>query len=300
MGLTELLHPVRGNLTWVGQWVRETAHAMPDGDATNSNEGTWYLHPEQHLVECTAALVILWLMLRGARVQPKGTALTPTVARRSPLDWLMGGGLFLSWVMMGYWKAISGLPRDPNTYERLWFMLMPCHLLTPVVGFLCLARGRLATITFNLMLYWMHFPTLGLASPDTRDYQHYGEIEFYWLQHSLLFLAPIVLLAERQFPVWRFDAGVARLALAIPFTLFFHLFVSVSFIRGINLNFMLSPPSAKALVMMGPYYRIGFSLSAAALTYASRFVMGLLENPLSAVATALGGGHPSSPKRKDA
>lgn len=296
MGLTELLHPVRGNLTWVGQWVREVAHAMPDGGARNSNEGTWFLHPEQHLVECAVAVVFVWVLLSRARVRPTGSAPAPAVGRRSLLDWAMAGGLFVSWAMMCYWKAISGLPRDPDTYERLWFMLMPCHLLTPVVGLLCIARGRLATLTFNLMLYWMHFPTLGLASPDTRDYKHFGEVEFYWVQHILLFLAPFVLLAERRFPLWKLDAAVACLAVAIPLTLFFHLFVAISFIRGINLNFMLSPPAAKALLMMGPYYRIGFSLTATVLCFISRPVMGLLADPLQRLAAAVGGGRPSKHK----
>lgn len=187
----------------LGMWLKNISYPMRDGVPFNSNEGTWYLDPDRHIAEFVITLVgccaVFALTKPTSRV-----AMRARDRGRSLVDWLVASALISSWLVMLYAKLTSGLPRDPDSWERGWFMFMPCHMLTGIMAYIMLARGPVAQVLFDVVLYYMMFPAMGLASPDTRDYKYQFEVMFYWVEHYSMVVVPFVLLIEGRFDMHRF------------------------------------------------------------------------------------------------
>ena len=136
----------------------------------------------------------------------------------------------------------------------MWFMLMPCHVLTSCLLVLLFSKARFTTTLFNCYLYYTFMPILAIIFPDHRDYIFPFEVFDYYLQHILMILLPPYFLIRKRFTIYGGAAVYTRAYIygAIYFT---HVLGSLAVLTGFNLNYMMAPPRG-LLTKFGIYYRL--------------------------------------------
>ena len=88
-----------------------------------------------------------------------------------------------SWLAIAYGKFSTGLPLHPDSWKRLVFLLVPCHILTLIDAFVLLRHSPFTQSINDMRIWYNFFPIAALLTPDTSDYVYTIEIIAFWVQH---------------------------------------------------------------------------------------------------------------------
>jgi hypothetical protein len=111
---------------------------------------------------------------------------------------------------------------------------------------------------FSFILCTMYGALLALATPDTRGLDYFLEKEFFYVQHVLLAVLPLVWVARRRFPLL-VASDTVTLSWAVFLLIHFVVFLPASLLSGRNVNYMLVPPHG-LLRLFGALFRPVMSL----------------------------------------
>jgi len=213
--------------------------------------GSWYLSPEQHVLE----FPLINLSFAGLfayfafRLEQHGPASIPAAPEGTVFMYILAAMLGFSFLNAIYYKWCT---------KSLVFLLQPCHVVTLVELLVLLWPRSLAfnmTELFNLMLYWIWNPLIAITQPDLRDYQRYWDIFIFFFQHALVIFLPFYLIFTRQYDFfgWTWNS----LMVAFSLQVFYHFLVLevVNLMMGTNLNYMMSPPPGP-LARLSSWYRL--------------------------------------------
>lgn len=234
----------------------------------DSEDGAWFLPPSQHLLEGSIFIVLCLVTLvvsgrkfhRQLRAEER-EAVAAGVAVRKPdpptklvrfFDVLFTSILFISACTVVYhkWHGINKLP----------YLLQPCHLLHAFLLYiLTLPRGSSqGAVLLSIFLHELSAPFLGTVAVDLSCYKQRFEALNWGVQHGMLLLVPLHLLATRRFGN-RVHGGPALFCFSFAAMTLLHYLVLVpaSVVTGTNLNYVLcAPPSLAALpIALGTHYR---------------------------------------------
>jgi hypothetical protein len=213
----------------------------------------WYRSPQLHIVEFVVFHLFVLLCFRLSRgyFAEVVTARRPTVNPKSLLDELLGVAMVACYVIQVTLKSLR-----PKPSVQLFWMVMPCHLITLTWAYVLLSKGSknyhfcvyLATLCGAF--HWG--PVSAAALPDWEDHRYFIEGPLFYAHHALLVVMPFYYAARYAIlPLTpRFLAHVTAVATFInvgPYTV-------LSYATGLNINYHLHPPP-KVTKFMPESYR---------------------------------------------
>ncbi|KAL3775758.1 hypothetical protein ACHAW5_005328 [Stephanodiscus triporus] len=235
--------------------------------------GSWYIHPERHVVEYVAVVVISSAIIRG--VQPslsrypedRADDLRPPLLVRVVTS-------FIYACQLAY--KLSGYP------GKILMMGMPCNVIWTMYMALCFLPLRPQTmhVMYQLMVPYSILAVVAVATPDTSDITMWMEVPFFFFMHYALIAYPAYFLRSGRISALSFldgDGSAATnflrwwtLACAYFGLFYFGAAVPLSLVYGINLNYMLSPPPTPGDFLSGPNFRLFSALACAAAFFVAQ------------------------------
>lgn len=245
-----------------GSGVDKTlCYTKPDVLCSSLMEGhremvaTWYLPPARYAAEffiCGMLFLLTFYLTTRSTPKPRVTKAKPHPFRLPLPFGICAGFLYVA-------QAVFKMLGYPG---KIWFLLMPCNILLLVTVLLSLPEsvisGKKKRIAAELWQSWQLVVWVVFQEGDTRDLTLPFEVEFFWLYHVVLMIVPIYYVATKQVSVsldfsfvkWTL-AGIAAFGIV-----YFIVATPLSFLVGININYMTSPPVIPVVVGMGDNYRI--------------------------------------------
>lgn len=216
----------------------------------------WNRPPELHIAEFIIFHLIIWTLYRCSRgfytsvvVKPR-----PTVNRESNVDLFIGLTFALCWFSQLIFKALRKQP-----LVQMCWMFMPCHLITLIWIYVCLSKGRsnynfcVYLATLASVYHWG--PVSAAVFPDWGDHKFWLEGPIFALHHGMLVAMPFYwALRYRLLPLsWGFVCHMTWVAMFVNCGFY----TLISYLSGLNVNYMLYPPPKVALwgLLNTPYYR---------------------------------------------
>lgn len=314
-------------LITAGQVLRGLCDASLSCESPHSIRASWYLTPERHIVEyCVAAVIgpaLLWLSMRKLNAVRRAALSSPSLAPVSRMDAIVAASMFASVAVVVAGKIHPCFTESPPSYLRLYFLLMPCHIMSVLLAWLLLTRHRHNEFLFNLALccsFGQCVPPLplsppsqspltrlplvcaracacvrvrvlprrvsGIVFPDTRGYTMPLEIEAYWAQHILLVLLPFYLQWRGIYATYPSATWTSLAAFSAMFVWLFLVITPVCLLGNVNLLYMVAPPRLPFASGFGANYRIYFTCLVAVMIAISRLLFGDL--PVLALRRARG------------
>ena len=141
---------------------------------------------------------------------------------------------------------------------HMWWMAMPCHMITAAWAFIFLVGRRYPAFSLYLgslctACHWG--PIAAVMFPDFEDHEYFLEQIYFVVHHGTLTIAPLVFVARfgGVRPSWAFLMNVTAVATFINISIY----TPISFISGLNINYHLYPPTPlmKNPVFQSMYYR---------------------------------------------
>ena len=251
---------------------------LPDGQ--RAMVGSWYLHPERHVVEYMVYVAISCLLIRSilptVSQYPKSHA-----GKLNPPRFIQLITLMIYTCQLTY--KINGYP------GKLLFMGMPCNVLWTMWMILCFVPLPTQTmhIMYQLIIPYTSLAVVAVATPDTSDLAMWMEIPFFFFMHYALIGYVIYFLKVGRVSVLPFDnttEGIVSnflkwwtLACAYFGLFYFGVATPLSLKLGLNLNYMLSPPPTPGDMVAGPNFRLQSTLCCAAAFFFVQFMVTSVE-----------------------
>lgn len=251
---------------------------LPEG--LRAMVGSWYLHPERHVIEyiifvTMSSLIIIGLLPRLSQYPiSKASKLAPPTAIKVTT--------FIIYVCQLIYK-LNGYP------GKILFMFMPCNVLWSCWASLCFLPLSAQTmhILYQLIVPYTSLAIVAVATPDTSDLTMFMEVPFFFFMHYALIFYPIYLMSRGHISVLNLpgsrDGLVVNfikwwvLACAFFALFYFGVAVPLSLKYGINLNYMLSPPPNPGNMVSGPNFRLQSTLCCAAAFFFVQFLVTVAE-----------------------
>jgi len=237
--------------------------------------GSWYIHPDRHVVEYIAFVTISSIIIR---------TLLPTLSKYpakkaynlNPPLFMKIATLFIYVCQVAY--KVNGYP------GKVLFMAMPCNILWTMWTALCFLPLKTQTkyIMYQIIIPYTILSVVAVATPDLSGLDLPLEVPFFFIIHIALIAYPIYfLLSGRISVIPSGDDGLVSnflkwwtLACAYFALFYFGVTVPLAVVFGINVNYMLSPPPAPAdMFMSGPNFRLQSTLCCAAAFFFFQFVV---------------------------
>lgn len=236
--------------------------------------GSWYIHPERHVIEFIAFVTISAIIIR---------MLTPRLSKYpakkadnlNPPLFIKIATFFFFTCQVAY--KTNGYP------GKVLFMAMPCNVLWTMWAALCFLplKSQTKHIMYQLIIPYTGLAVVAVAAPDASDLVMWMEIPFFFLMHCALIAYPIYFLLSGRISVLPSSDGMVSnflkwwtLSCAYFALFYFGVGVPLSVVFGINLNYMLSPPPAPAsMFMSGPNFRLQSTLCCAAAFFFVQFLV---------------------------
>lgn len=198
--MAALVDAAAARLHAFGDAVRAaTPHLGGTYDPNASNTATWFLSPEQHLVEWAIFnCVCAWLLYTQAK-RHRWTVLVAADAR-DPSDsaWVWADRLLAACSI----SVLCATLVFKYLSNCMIFLLQPCHIQNLALVIFAVSRGRFAGTVFNIYLHCQFGAWLALLGPDTSELLLPGEVFSFFFQHVLLVTAPFYYIARRRFPLY--------------------------------------------------------------------------------------------------
>lgn len=256
---------------------------LPDGQ--RAMVGSWYLHPERHVLEYIVYVAISFLLIR---------TILPTVSQypRSQASNLYPPRFIKITTLLIYScqliYKINGYP------GKLLFMGMPCNVLWTIWMTLCFLPLAPQTmhIMHQLIIPYTSLAVVAVATPDTSDLAMWMEIPFFFFMHYALIGYVIYFLRWGRISVLpvSYNSSTSNgdgivlnfikwwtLACAFFGLFYFGVATPLSLKLGLNLNYMLSPPPTPGDVVAGPNFRFQSTLCCAAVFFFVQFMVTAVE-----------------------
>ncbi|KAL3807004.1 hypothetical protein ACHAXA_010480 [Cyclostephanos tholiformis] len=238
--------------------------------------GSYYIHPERHVIEYVAVVVISLVIIRT--VQP---ALSrhpkEEVIDLNPPPLVKIITTFIYACQLAY--KLIGYP------GKILMMGMPCNVIWTMYMALCYfpLRPRAMHVIYQLMIPYTILAIVAVATPDTSDITLWMEVPFFFFMHYALIAYPAYFLWSGRISALSFIGGGTAAATAflgwwILACAYFGLFyfgvaVPLSLVCGINLNYMLSPPPTPGNFLSGPNFRLLSTLACALAFFVSQLLV---------------------------
>jgi len=244
----------------------------------------FYISPERHVKEFIGMNLIAFILYNVSFLLRKKMGKFDQLYETLPplkLNWfekLLRNSLLLCFIQQVFYKTYRG------NYTVL-YMLQPCHInALALFMFTYLKQTKTTLMCLLVTLQFSLLTVLAIISPDLTPLKLPLEQFFFWVEHYLLLIYPLVLL---------FNPTVIKLGqkdrnwiflLSFGFALFIYFGIQTvtSLISGININYTLfPPPNPVEHILASEAYRINFSLIVGGVIAFCSFVFIPLLNSIS-------------------
>lgn len=158
--------------------------------------------------------------------------------------------------------------------ERFWYLLMPCNISSYLLVYLRLApTDSLHGHIFHFFLSTWYGTVLALMMPDNRGVKLPLEKEVSLIHHYVLIVLPIVWIAQRRYPLYKFSLATTMQCWLVYWLFHTDVLFPVSLMKGYNLGYIITPPQVAALRYFQSYYRIACCLSCFFFTVVSLLIV---------------------------
>ncbi|KYR01572.1 transmembrane protein [Tieghemostelium lacteum] len=242
----------------------------------------WFLTPQQHAHEFIIMNAICMLLIIVGRSMVSNEKLGTLKKSKSSLTHgpaksivptLLATVLIINVILNVIYKTIRG-------WRILFFMFQPCHVVSCIYAY-CLLTDNIArgTQVFKLSIYYIFVTVAALIAPDLTDLQLPFEQHNFFIQHYALLISPFVLHIYKY--NIEFQWSHALMSGGLIGLTHFSLFEILSFISGINLNYMLFPPPLGDFSYLAQEsYRILTTVTLVNLSWFLGYLVVLISNAL--------------------
>ncbi|ORC88203.1 uncharacterized protein TM35_000182600 [Trypanosoma theileri] len=228
---------------WLSAFCEKTGQAWgPNG----SEKLFWYRSPKVHIFEFLVLHLFVFFCFRASRGY--FTNITKYEGRgevsrgrstKGRLNKLLGIIFLFLWVLQLIFKALR-----PTPFVQMGWLLMPCHLITLIWAFVLL-RQKESEYALNVYLATLaadyHWgPAAASLVPDFGDHQYRIESYFFVFHHGLLLIMPFYFSARYELLPMNLKHLLHVTAVAVVVNIC--LYTLISYISGLNVNYMLYPP----------------------------------------------------------
>eukprot|EP00026_Physarum_polycephalum_P013647 Phypoly_transcript_14069.p1 GENE.Phypoly_transcript_14069~~Phypoly_transcript_14069.p1 ORF type:complete len:278 (+),score=37.18 Phypoly_transcript_14069:57-890(+) len=235
--------------------------APVDADAQH-----FFLPAEVHVIQGLGFGLLCIITLFVSRF---GTIHAPPKKEAPPLstvEQLLRAVLTVNLLLQLVYKYLRG-------WKVLTYMLQPCHAATAIYLYALYTKDyRKGCQAFQIGLHYMFFTTLAIAVPDTTQLQLPFEVTNFWVQHYVLLITPLWLLASRRFelhPSW----GLTVYAIGLGMVLHFFAQLPAALLSGVNVNYMLWPPPNVPFIYASHWWRVNFTLTFIPLAWMTGYLL---------------------------
>ena len=237
--------------------------------------GSWYIHPERHVVECVVVVIISLAMIR--LVQPAA------LSSRRPVPGTKDDGVsshpppaFIR-MMTSIVYACQLAYKLVGYPGKVLMMGMPCNVMWTMYMAMCfLPLGSHAMhVMYHLAVPYTILAVVAVATPDTSDITMWMEVPFFFFMHYALIAYPAYFLWCGRISASSLLSNFLHwwmLSCAYFGLFYFGIAVPLSLLCGINLNYMLSPPPSPGDFLSGPNFRLVSTLACAMAFLVSQLV----------------------------
>ena len=242
-------------------------------DGMRPNLGSWYLNPERHMTEILLVIIIGISILNAVpfqKIASKKRICNPM--------WVKFITIFCLSMVLTY--------KSFGHKNKIFYMVMPCNMKWMLYAALCFGPRRIQPTILQLLMSYTGLAFVAVATPDTEDCIMFLEKPFFFVNHYMLLILPLVYM-------WNGSISIKNLSLSTHFLwwvvscVYFGLFyipvvTPLGVISGLNLNYMLNPPPDQSLCI-GDNYRITSTICCAVMFALWRGVMVLAESVITSI-----------------
>ena len=246
--------------------------------------GSWLLEPQQLAVEgivgiFICCIILVWLIPKLRKISTNhdehDASMTTTKQKQQQQQQQQiiqhpTGVPFISLCclsIMFYYK-MSGFK------NKMYFLVMPCNMQWILSVLQCYIIPDSYTFTqlclLQLRITYLFSVVIAIVTPNTGDCTGFGEYEFYWFNHFVLLILPLLYIKANKnvscYPQSKTTTTTTTSVLAyntywwlfsnLIFYIFYFGFVTImSVYAGLNLNFMLHPPDDH-FILKGKSFRL--------------------------------------------
>jgi hypothetical protein len=251
----------------------EVCYRAPNGDETMckdlppgmpGNVGTWYLDPQQHILE---GIVVSLACLGVIRFFLPRLATTPSRVHHPKGLPLVAA---FSCLAILYFKYFAYL-------KKVLYFVMPCNMQWLLTALLCYGPKNWRPVILELQLSYLGGAFVALATPDLSDISMFGEMEFFFFNHGSLPFIPLLYLQNGSYTTrTSLATHIEWWAISCAFfgIFYFTVVTILAVFSGLNLNYMLHPPPGQD-VCIGEWYRF-YSIGMLSLLFALSRLFGYL------------------------
>jgi len=238
--------------------------------------GSWLLTPERIVLEAIVGIVICYILLLWLihKLREISNFSTQQQQRQHHQKIKHPKGvriISLLCLTIICWYKLSGFQ------NQMYFLVMPCNIQWVLSILQCyLIPDSFTFLQFcilQLRITYIFSVIIAIVTPETGDCTRFGEYEFYWFNHFILLILPLLYINNGSiscFPPrkssydgrptttrevlvynaywWLFSCLVFYLFYFVPVTI-------MSVHSGLNLNFMLHPPHDH-FILKGESFRL--------------------------------------------
>ena len=227
-------------------------------------EDYWFKRPIVHIIEFVAFMLFVGILHWCTNDYIKRFVLQKKTPRNRLRDSFLDKFLGVVFVALFISQAFFKLSR-PLPAIQVWWLIMPCHLFTIGWSYCLLSRKKGKERNRNLSIYLASVmaacqwgPIAAALFPDWGDHQYPIEGTIFVIHHALLIGMPFYWAARYELLPANEEFFIHVTALATFVNIFFY--AIVSYITGLNMNYMLAPPGPLRRnvqeVWDNPWYRV--------------------------------------------
>jgi hypothetical protein len=220
----------------------------------------WFVSPATTGLEFAAVLVALALLIRALTRGSRAALWKVAIPARSP-TWTPRADTGLAIADYGL-RLVCVICAVLTVYykietNRIAYLLQPCHLSNFLLAALCFVDPAKSAVAQGLFFFNLNtsFGTLiALLAPDTINLRLPGEHAFFFSQHYMLLLLPLVWLLRRRYALYR-GWRLTLLMWAYFAVMHWAAFLPTSILDNKNVNYMMLPPSVYPRALFPEFYR---------------------------------------------
>jgi len=263
--------------------------------------GSWLLTPERIVLEAIIGIVIccimlVWLIHKLRKISNFSTQQQQQRQHHHPKIKHPKGVRIISLLCITIicWYKLSGFQ------NKIFFLVMPCNIQWVLSILQCYILPDSFTFLqfciLQLRITYLFSVIIAIVTPETEDCTQFGEYEFYWLNHLLLLILPLLYIKNGStscFPPKKSSDGHSTttqevlvynaywwLFSCVVFYIFYFGPVTIlSLYSGLNLNFMLHPPHDH-FILKGESFRLVATTLLAACYICSRLLCLTMEKKM--------------------
>ena len=238
--------------------------------------GSWLLEPKQLVIEgivgiFICCMILVWLIPKLRKISTNDDHAMTTTKQQQQQQQIIQHPKGVPMISLLCLCVICSF-KVSGFKNKIYYIVMPCNIQWVIAVLQCYiipdSYSFLQLCLLQLRITYLFSVVIAIVTPNTEDCTGFGEYEFYWFNHCVLLILPLLYIKANKnvscYPQSKTTTTTSVLVYntywwlfsCLIFYIFYFGFVTImSVYTGLNLNFMLHPPDDH-FVLKGKSFRL--------------------------------------------